>query len=340
MAKNFSQASDAAAPPARDFPCGVAHVAPDGSLVYVNPQIERFFGTKAANLIGTRLEVWVRAEPGLPPQHTGTLHLTVSATGLDLVAHVSESVSGPAPGFVLVCGPSSSTTDKLLALELTARTVAHEIRNHLSAIKMSLYMLEKDREPRNDDTLHFSTANEEIKRIELFLRDLVGYTRPMPPRLERVSLSDTVHQGLDMARQVLALKSISLSRHVPDPGPPLDLDRDKIQRAVAQLVQNAVEALPRGGKIRVSVEADGAGARRGWLLKVEDNGPGILPEHQSRIFEPFFSTRTHQLGLGLTAVRKAIDAHGGTIRFRPTSGGGATFLVFFPQPAPAEGSHG
>lgn len=347
MEKNLSQATPNSGHPVQDFPCGVCYLSSQGEISYVNAQMERFLGHPASALIGTALADWVESDPGFVPGKldklltAGTLRLRVRASQLWLACHMSvrRDAGEDHPEFIAVCGPSSSTTDKLSALELTARTVAHEIRNHLSAIKMSLYMLEKSNPLQHDDALHFSIANEELKRIELFLRDLVGYTRPHPPRMERVALSDVVHQALDAARPALALKSISLSRQLPAPGPQLEMDRDQIVRALTQTIQNACEALPRGGSVRVAIKPDPE--RRHWCVEIEDNGPGIPLADQPQVFEPFFSTRSHQLGLGLSSVRQTLHAHRGSVWFESDPGQGTTFTLSLPSPARgSEANHG
>lgn len=222
---------------------------------------------------------------------------------------------------------------KLGTLGLIAHNMAHEIRNHLSAIKLSLYMLEKSGEPDPDQALHFSIAREELNRIELFLRTLVNYAKPPKPRVEPVDLVEAVNQGLEDARPILNLKSVALFRQFPPQPPHLRLDRGQFAQAVSQVVQNASEAMEHKGEIHVVLKRQPGEDGAWWLVEIRDNGPGIAPHLQERVFEPFFSTTGHQLGLGLSNVRRIMDLHGGTVSLDSIPGRGTVVVLRIPETA-------
>ena len=220
---------------------------------------------------------------------------------------------------------------KLGTLGLIAHNMAHEIRNHLSAIKLSLYMLEKARVPDPDETLHFSIAREELNRIELFLRTLVNYAKPPKPRFDWVDLVDAVNQGLEDARPILNLKSVALFRQFPAGPPRVRIDRGQFAQAVSQVVQNASEAMDHKGEIHVVLKRQPLETGAQWLVEIRDNGPGIAPHLQARVFEPFFTTTGHQLGLGLSNVRRIMDLHQGSVSLDSTPGRGTVVVLKLPE---------
>ncbi len=224
--------------------------------------------------------------------------------------------------------------EKLGTLDLIAHNVAHEVRNHLSAIKMSLYMLQSERKPEGDEELHFSIARDELNRTELFLRTLVNYARPPRPRPEPTRLVDAVNQGLEDAKPYLVLKSVALFRQFPQTAPTLLLDRAQFSQAVTQLVQNASEAMEHQGEVHVVIKRQPLDEGTWWLVEVRDNGPGVAPHLQERVFEPFFSTTTNQMGLGLSNVRRIMQLHGGEAALSSTPGRGTVVTLRIPERPP------
>jgi signal transduction histidine kinase len=113
--------------------------------------------------------------------------------------------------------------------------------------------------------------------------------------------------------------------------PNVNVDPDLCEQVFTNLVLNAYEAMPGGGKLRVGVSAANADGRRGVAVEVEDTGPGIPAELGQQIFNPFFTTKKDGVGLGLSIVSKIVDDHRGSIRVSPAQGGaGACFRVFLP----------
>ena len=233
--------------------------------------------------------------------------------------------------------------EKLGTLGLIAHNVTHEVRNHLSAIKMSLYMLEKAWESGDragDQQLHFSIAREELNRIELFLRTLVNYARPPQPRFGPSDLVVVVNKGLEDARPTLILKSVALFRQFPRLSPRCSVDPTQFAQAVTQVVENATEAMERQGEIHVVIKRQPADDRTWWLVEIRDNGPGIAPHLQERVFEPFFSTTPQHLGLGLSNVKRILELHGGEATLTSLPGRGTVVTLRLPEQAPPAGDDG
>jgi len=112
------------------------------------------------------------------------------------------------------------------------------------------------------------------------------------------------------------------------PTPPAAIDRRVLGRAVINIVENALQAMDSGGRLTVTVRPTDDG--REALLRVQDTGPGLAPEVQRRLFEPYLSTKSSGTGLGLAIVRRAVEAHGGRIEVESESGRGAAFTVRLP----------
>ena len=224
--------------------------------------------------------------------------------------------------------------EKLGTLGLIAHNVSHELRNHISAIKMSLYMIRKAWESGRENTdarMHFSIAEEELNRIEMFLRGLVNYTRPPQPRLQPESLLDAVEHGIADAKPALVSKSMTLFRQFPHGSPTVVLDSVQFSQAVTQVIQNACEAAERQGEIHVVVKRQPADDRTWWLVEIRDNGPGIAFHLQERVFEPFFSTTKQRLGLGLSNVRRILELHQGEALIESLPGRGTVVTLRIPE---------
>jgi PAS domain S-box-containing protein len=219
---------------------------------------------------------------------------------------------------------------KLGTLGVLCHSLSHEIRNRLTAIKMGLYQLAQPGVPAGQAREHFAIVREEVDRIELFLRSMDDTVHPPRPYFEETDLLEAVNRGLEQARPILLQKSISLRRQFPDHPPRLVLDRDQFSRAVAQLAQNASEAMDPGGEIHVVVKRQPERERTWWLVEVRDNGPGVPPTLRSRVFEPFFTTEPQRLGLGLSNVHRVVTLHGGGVELTSLPGGGTTVTLRLP----------
>jgi PAS domain S-box-containing protein len=220
---------------------------------------------------------------------------------------------------------------RLGTLGLITHNVAHEVRNHLSTIKMCLYMLERSREPTGEEGQHFSIAQEELGRIELFLRNLETSVHPPQPFFHACELVDVVNQGLEEARQALHLKSVSIHRQFPNPSPRIVVDPRQVAQAVAQVVQNAAEAVKPNGSVHLVMKRQPEGNRAWWLIEIRDDGPGVAPHLQDRVFEPFFSTTSHRMGMGLSNVATIMKRHEGMVTLTSHPRRGTTVTLKLPE---------
>jgi signal transduction histidine kinase len=228
-----------------------------------------------------------------------------------------------------------------------AAGVAHEINNPLTSIQMCVEavlrkatLAAEGRLPNAfepTDVGRLERIREGAERIEKFSRDLTTYARPSGREVEQVNLNEVVEHALSFCEPVLFETKAELVRELESDLPLARLVRDHIMQVVTNLVRNAAQALREaGGHVTVRTFRS---ARGSIGLAVSDDGEGIRPEDQPRVFEPFFSTKPagRGTGLGLTVVRNIVLAHGGQITFQSKLGSGTTFVVSLPLGATPAG---
>jgi signal transduction histidine kinase len=223
--------------------------------------------------------------------------------------------------------------ERLAAMGATAASITHEIANPLNGMYTTLQYIERQlSQPGrlSQEALRSRVADlkGEIERLHLLLQDLRFLVRPDQLNVNRVSLAEIVVETTAVERHDYNERGIELMLDVPDSLPLIMADKEKIKQALLNLCKNAVEAMPRGGKltIRAFQSADQL------ILEVIDTGVGI-PE-QLNVFELFTTTKPHGSGLGLAIVRQIIVAHGGEISYTSELTKGTAFRVTLPL-APA-----
>jgi signal transduction histidine kinase len=210
-------------------------------------------------------------------------------------------------------------SERLAVMGQMAAGVAHEIRNPLSSMKMTVQMLrEGAAKPEPYDLLL-----REIERLELTAAELVGVSQPL--RKEPVRLDAVVDDVLELMRRRLDHLAVRVERRYA-PTPEVRVDVARFKRCVMNLVLNGAQAMPSGGPLRVDLAPRDGRVR----LAVTDGGPGVPPEVRDRIFEPFVTTKQDGVGLGLALTKRIVEDHGGAIGFEPAERG-TTFWVELPN---------
>ena len=202
-------------------------------------------------------------------------------------------------------------TEKLAAIGRLAAGVAHEIRNPLSSIRGFAYLLGRRHAAQTPEREYADVMVREIDRINHVVTDLLNFARPMTLELETVGVGDLVDHVVSLVSADAASQGIDIQVDVAADVPPFHLDPNQTTQALLNLMLNAIKALETGGMITIhaSVCHDGEAV----CIQVEDNGPGIAPEFQDKIFEPFYTTHRQGTGLGLAMVRKIAEHHAGEI---------------------------
>lgn len=227
--------------------------------------------------------------------------------------------------------------DKMMSLGRLAASVAHEINNPLSGIlnylKLMLRILKRgrlDEEDLNKFTRYLDTAGQETERCTQIVSNLLTFSRKSSNSTSPVQVGELMQRCIVLSRHRLELGGIDLDIQI-DPNPMVvQGDMNQLQQCVINLIFNAVDAMPDGGRLRLAAQP--ATDHRHIEILVADNGCGISPEDQAHIFEPFYTTKAEGagVGLGLSTTYGIIDRHGGSIDVNSQPGQGATFTIVLP----------
>jgi signal transduction histidine kinase len=221
--------------------------------------------------------------------------------------------------------------EQLRSLEELSASIAHEIRNPITATKSLVQQIGDD--PSAEENIEYAkVALEELDRVERSISHLLRYAREEEMQMRSMSMSEVVDGALDTLADRIEKSKAEVRREVDSDGD-MEGDPEKLRRVVINLVGNALDALDEAEVpqplIEVGVGENLAGSEV-WL-RVKDNGPGVDEETQSKMFRPFFTSKANGTGLGLAISRKLVDAHGGAIELHSAPGAGTEFVITFPK---------
>src|SRR5271166_2690521 len=219
-----------------------------------------------------------------------------------------------------------SRAEHFATLGELATGLAHEIRNPLAGIAGVIEIVSRDLPPSSPARSVIKDAKEEALQINRILTELLDTARPKPPQFRVSDVCSTAEHAVMFARQQAITKRIMIEMEVSGPIPPVDHDPNQINQVLLNLLLNAIQSMDKPGTIRVSLENDDDAV----LIAVADEGKGIAPETLPNIFRPFFTTKGHGTGLGLSLARRTVESHGGTITVESTPGTGTRFTVLLP----------
>ena len=209
--------------------------------------------------------------------------------------------------------------DRLANLGLVSASLAHEIKNGLVAIKTYVEILLE----KGEDREMAGVVQRELVRIDGLATQMLRLSAPKSKALAPVSIHHLLDLSLRLLEHQMSGRMIVLKRDYRAGSDLVRGDESQLQQAFMNLVLNGVEAIGSNGELTVRTET-APGGPGGNTLKIyfQDTGPGISPEHLSRLFEPFFTTKARGTGLGLATARRIIESHGGTLTLAcPTTGG-------------------
>lgn len=216
--------------------------------------------------------------------------------------------------------------EKLAAAGRLVRTIAHEVRNPLNNITLSVEQMQHEIKEENVQ-LYLNIINRNSKRISDLISELLYTSRPAENTLENQGLQHIVDDVINISLDRLTLKRIKLNINYPDSLLQILADREKLKLALLNIVINAIEAMEaEKGLLSISVHESGKNA----VLSISDNGSGISEENISRLFEPYFTQKRNGVGLGLTFTLNILQAHKATIEVSSEIGKGTTFTIQFP----------
>lgn len=216
--------------------------------------------------------------------------------------------------------------ESLAAIGRTLSEVAHDMKNSLVAIGGFANQVYIKFKPEDPSRKKLEVVIQETARLELMVKGMLDFGRPIELQCEKKSLNGLVMESLEVAQAMAGQSHVELKKCLDPSLPALALDGARVKHLLLNLMINAVQASPAGQEIWVRTHRN-----KGWVdLEVSDHGCGIKEENSETIFQPFVSTKKGGSGLGLAIVKKIAEAHGGNVSFRPNSEKDVTFFVQFP----------
>lgn len=336
------------------LPLGLALLDEDARVQFMNAQAREHLGCGSIKLAaGLRLHelaqdntlksLFENHPHSANPRHTEDVRVLLPRE-MDLRVQVMPlDKAGPGAWLILLLNLSHeksrgqeqaawASRDSLLKL---AAGVAHEIGNPLNSIQIHLGLLKRDAEElppaRQKNFLKtLSVIQSETARLDRTVRAFLKATRKPPLRFRLTDLNEVIQESVDFFHLELAARKVKIHFR-PDKGlRPFLMDKERLREVFLNLIKNAMEAMPDGGDIRISVTHRAKAA----LVRVRDEGTGIPEEVQPHIFEAYYTTKPEGSGLGLVSVYNAVAEHGGRIEVETRQGKGTTFTLMLPVREP------
>lgn len=211
-----------------------------------------------------------------------------------------------------------------------SRSIAHEIRNPLNFISLSIdHMKEKYRPSGDGERQAFDSMivniKSEIQRVSRFAESFLEYGRPLELNRKETDIGGLVEDVLELVKAKAQKENILIHREY-ELLPSLSVDPEFFKTCLYNIIQNSFQAMPKGGNLFVRTRRlDGR-----FVLSVEDTGAGLPEEMASKVFDPFFTTKAGGLGIGLALTKRVVEEHGGKIEFWSTEGKGSTVTLLLP----------
>ncbi|GFE61097.1 PAS domain-containing sensor histidine kinase [Geobacter sp. AOG2] len=217
--------------------------------------------------------------------------------------------------------------DRLASLGKLAAGIAHEVRNPLTGISLLLDDLHDRATSVSGDQAMIKKAVAEIERVERLITALLNYSSPVRAEFREGDLNAVVHDSLLLIRRQCERRKVAIELKI-QAVPVFRFDPEKIKQALLNVVKNALEAMPDGGRIVISTASDDKNA----LVTISDNGPGIASDDLPLIFEPFFTRKGAGTGLGLSITHRIIvEEHHGRISVESDGDTGTRFILELPR---------
>jgi signal transduction histidine kinase len=229
---------------------------------------------------------------------------------------------------------AAARSERLAALGRLASGVAHEIRTPLTSLKLFLQSVQEEIAISPEQSEDYQIAMRQVARIETTIDHFLDFARPQEPVLMDLDFEKLVDDALEVVGPRANQQEVDVQRRVAPELPRVQGDMRQLGEVLVNLLVNALEAMPDGGRLTISVgpetrEASLAHAR--WVrIEVADTGPGIRKEDIDRLFEPFFTTKAAGSGLGLAIISGVVERHGGRVEVDTRLGAGTTFSVRLP----------
>jgi EAL domain-containing protein (putative c-di-GMP-specific phosphodiesterase class I)/signal transduction histidine kinase len=213
--------------------------------------------------------------------------------------------------------------EKLSVVERLAVGVAHEIRNPLTSLMGFTQLLKKEAE----NPFYFNLIFSDIRRLEKIVNEFLTFAQPQETHMEEMDANTLLQEALILFHSQTQLNNVQIIENPCENLPPIYCDANQIKQVLIKILQNAVDALPNGGIIKISTMLSG---EKFMAFRVVDQGCGISDERMKHIGEPFYSTKEKGIGLGLMICKKIMKAHGGSIHITSKEVKGTTVDILVP----------
>ena len=318
--------SNAAMDTALGLPSGAQeHAPPDATLQSLLAADHPYRVTVEAALAGRPTDAATTAVPDagqrlvtaslVPGTDGAPLGVLLVSRNLAYISHVESTVS---------------YSRKLSALNRLTAGIAHEIKNPLNATMIHLELLRMELADREQPLEHVNVIARQVRRLDEVVQGFLKFTRPEDLHLRAVDLGGVFDQIRPIVEAEAQKHRVEIAVDLPRGLPAIEGDATLLEQAFLNLALNACQAMPEGGRLTVSAQAEPA---RRISIDVEDTGTGIAPEHLSKIFDLYFTTKPHGSGIGLSLVFRTVQLHNGEIEVQSTLGHGTRFRIHLNQAA-------
>lgn len=326
---------------------GLLLFSADGRAVLVSPSVRNFLGESPDELRGKKVsEIFpaghsirsaidiagdeiepVENKEALLHTRNGTVRVGVGAQAIvEQGARMGTLVTLRDLESLERIGNQLLVSERLAALGRVTAGVAHEVKNPLNSMRLWLEVLKGNMPAESEPQEAVKMLDSEIDRLDRAVKTFLSFTKPVELKLEENDLRQLLEDVLDAARPAVTQAGLDLRVDLPAEFPPVLVDRQLIHQAVLNLVLNACDFTPAGGRISVELRRNGDFAE----IMVEDSGRGIAREDQKKIFQLFFTTRPGGTGVGLANTFRFVQLHNGQIEFSSELGRGTTFRIELP----------
>lgn len=317
----------------------------DAKVVLVSAAVERFLGRSRNELLGHSAKEIFSGESSLGALMLDAfrLHHNVEQRELEMPNGRRVQVSldfiqekGTQIGALVTMRDAESArriedeielSRRISASGRVTRGVAHEVKNPINAIVLHLQLLRNKMQQLDPDTgRHVDIIDSEIHRLDRVVQILVDFTRPRDLRLEDTDLRLVLDEVSLLAAPDAAQHGVRVVRELPNGPMPVKVDVDFIKQAILNVVLNGVQAMPNGGTLTIAAHRNDDTV----VTEVRDEGTGIPPEVQEKIFELYFTTKKNGSGIGLAQTYQIMQWHYGSVDFESLDGKGTTFRLTLP----------
>jgi PAS domain S-box-containing protein len=326
-----------------------------GKIQFINAAAAQLFGIEPEEALGRPLEEKLRGLDWTSlrsnqrsvsrdievfyPQHR-FLNFYVAPLHLDNEVEDSNAVHQDLVGYAIILRDITEDrrmveqtieSERFSALTLLAAGVAHEIGNPLNSLNIHLQLIERrlrkaPSELRSDIGKLLDIANSEIQRLDSIVHQFLRAIRPSTPQFETHDLNEILEESVAFLRAEIRARDIIVELDLDPALPPVEVDRDQMKQAFYNVIKNAFEAMKSGGILGI----------RSWQdelyvsVAFNDTGGGIPQSKMSKLFQPYFTTKSSGSGLGLLIVRRIVREHGGEIEIESNEGKGVRVTIHLP----------